>query len=336
MRFEQPHMLHLFWIIPVLIIFLWFALIRHSQLMERFVQRKLQAQVAGNFMRWKKVLKNFLIVLVFILSILALGRPQWGFEWQEIKRKGIDIIVIVDTSKSMLTQDVKPNRLERTKLAVKDLVKKLKGDRIGLIAFAGDAFLMCPLTGDYNGFLLSLNELDIDAVPRGGTNIERAIQVGLDSFDEVNSQYKTIIIITDGDNLEGDPLKMAQKAKDEGVKIYTIGIGTKEGELIQVSSPDAINTIFLKDNEGNYIKSRLNERLLQEIALTTWGVYVKSSGAQFGLDLIYDKEFSSLEKREIDNKMKKKYYDRFQIPLALALIFLMVETCISTRKKNIS
>lgn len=333
MRFDQPHMFHLFWVILFLIIFFWVALARHRTLMERFVQGKLQDQVAGSFLRRNKVLKNILIIFVFAFSILALCRPQWGFEWQEIKRKGIDIIVIVDTSKSMLTQDVKPTRLERTKLAVKDLLKKLKGDRIGLIAFAGDAFLMCPLTGDYNGFLLSLNELDIDSVPRGGTNIERAIEVGLDSFDEIESQYKTMIIITDGDNLEGVPLKMAGKAKESGIKIYTIGIGTKEGELIQISSPDAANTLFLKDKDGNFIKSRLNERLLQEIALTTGGVYVKSSGVQFGLDFIYEKELSNLEKRDIENKMKKKYFDRFQIPLFLALIFLLVETCISTRRK---
>lgn len=329
-------MFHLFWIVLFLVIFFWMTMLRHHVLVNRFVQGKLQGQVARNFMRKNKILKNLLILLVFVFGILALCRPQWGFEWQEIKRKGIDIIVIIDTSKSMLTQDVKPNRLERTKLAVKDLLKKLKGDRIGLIAFAGDAFLLCPLTSDYNGFMLSLNELGIDSIPRGGTNIEQAIQVGLKSFDEVNSQYKSMIIITDGDNTEGDPLKLAKQAKDAGVKIYSIGIGTKEGELIQISSPDSVNTVFLKDNNDNFVKSRLNERLLQEISVMTGGVYVKSSGAQFGLDLIYEEKLTALEKRDIESKMKKKYYDRFQIPLTLALILLLIETCITTRRKIIS
>lgn len=336
MRFEQAYMFHLFWIVLFLVIFFWMTMLRHHVLVNRFVQGKLQGQVARNFMRKNKILKNLLILLVFVFGILALCRPQWGFEWQEIKRKGIDIIVIIDTSKSMLTQDVKPNRLERTKLAVKDLLKKLKGDRIGLIAFAGDAFLLCPLTSDYNGFMLSLNELGIDSIPRGGTNIEQAIQVGLKSFDEVNSQYKSMIIITDGDNTEGDPLKLAKQAKDAGVKIYSIGIGTKEGELIQISSPDSVNTVFLKDNNDNFVKSRLNERLLQEISVMTGGVYVKSSGAQFGLDLIYEEKLTALEKRDIESKMKKKYYDRFQIPLTLALILLLIETCITTRRKIIS
>ena len=329
-------MFHLFWIVLFLVIFFWMAMLRHHVLVNKFVQGKLQGQVARNFMRKNKILKDLLILLVFFFGILALCRPQWGFEWQEIKRKGIDIIVIIDTSKSMLTQDVKPNRLERTKLAVKDLLKKLKGDRIGLIAFAGDAFLLCPLTADYNGFLLSLNELDIGSIPRGGTNIEKAIQVALESFDEVNSQYKAMIIITDGDNTEGDPLKLAKQAKDVGVKIYSIGIGTKEGELIQISSPDSVNTVFLKDNNDNFVKSRLNERLLQEVSVMTGGVYVKSNGAQFGLDLIYEEKLAALEKRDIENKMKKKYYDRFQIPLTLALILLLIETCVTTRKKIIS
>ncbi|MBP9855252.1 MAG: VWA domain-containing protein [Candidatus Omnitrophica bacterium] len=333
MKFAQPYMFHLFWLTLCLAIFLWSAFFHHRQLMERFVQGKLQAQVAGSYGRRKKIIKNILIILVFIFSIFALARPQWGYEWQEIKRKGIDILVVVDTSKSMLTQDVKPNRLERTKLAVKDLLKKLKGDRIGLIAFAGDAFLLCPLTGDYNGFMLSLNELGIDSVPRGGTNIERAIEVGLKSFDKVDSQYKIIIVITDGENLEGDPIKMAKKAKGSGVKVYTIGIGTKEGDLIQVSSTDNSTASYLKDKDGNYVKSRLNEHLLQEISTVTDGLYVKSSGAQFGLDLIYDKELSNLEKREIENKMKKKFLERFQLPITIALIFLLLETCISTRKK---
>lgn len=326
-------MFHLFWIVLFLVVFFWMTMLRHSVLVNKFVQGKLQGQVARNFIRKNKILKNLLILLVFVFGILALCRPQWGFEWQEIKRKGIDIIVIIDTSKSMLTQDVKPNRLERTKLAVKDLLKKLKGDRIGLIAFAGDAFLLCPLTSDYSGFMLSLNELGIDSIPRGGTNIEKAIQVGLESFDEVNSQYKSMIIITDGDNTEGDPLKLAKQAKDAGVKIYSIGIGTKEGELIQISSPDSVNTVFLKDNNGNFVKSRLNERLLQEVSVMTGGVYVKSSGAQFGLDLIYEEKLTNLEKRDIESKMKKKYYDRFQIPLTLALILLLIETCITTRRK---
>jgi len=269
----------------------------------------------------------------FIFSVLALIRPQWGFQWQEVKRQGIDILVVIDTSKSMLTQDVKPNRLERTKFAVQDLLKKLKGDRIGLIAFSGEAFSVCPLTVDYSGFQVSLNDLNIDSIPRGGTNLARAIQEAMKDYDETSSEHKAIVIITDGDNLEGDPIAAAKKAKDKGIKIYCVGIGSEEGELIQLTGSGR-NT-FLKDSQGNYVKSRLNESLLKQIALITGGIYIKASGSQFGLDLIYERELSKIEKREIEAKMEKKYFERFQFPLALALLLLVVDTCLTTRKKQI-
>jgi len=265
--------------------------------------------------------------------VLALARPQWGFEWQEVKRQGMDIFIVVDTSKSMLTQDVRPNRLERTKLAIQDFVSHLKGDRVGLIAFAGDAFYLCPLTVDYNGFLLSLNDLSVDSVPRGGTNIERAIEEAISGYEQTPSEFKAVIVLTDGDNLEGDPLAVARRAKSMGIKIYTIGIGTKEGELIQIQS-GAGQIEFLKDNNGNFVKSRLNETLLQQIALSTGGIYVKATGLQFGLDLIYEKELAGKQKREIENRMEKKYHERFQYPLAVALLLLFAETCLSNRMKQ--
>jgi Ca-activated chloride channel family protein len=270
---------------------------------------------------------------VFAFSVLALARPQWGFQWQEVRRQGLDILVAIDTSKSMLTQDVKPNRLERTNLAVHDLIKKLKGDRIGLIAFAGDAFKVCPLTVDYGGFLLSLNDLSAGIVPRGGTNVSQAIAEALRSYENVPNKYKVVILITDGDNLEGDPLAQARRAKETGVRIYCIGIGTKEGELIQIVN-EAGEAEFLKDRDGHFVKSRLNEKLLQEIALLTGGVYVRASGADFGLDVIYEQELSKLERRDIEDQKEKRYYDRFQIPLAMAFLLLFIETCLTAQKSG--
>lgn len=333
MRFEHPHILYAFWGVAALVLFLWWAAGRRRRLTAQFVSAKLIAEIAASYAPGSRAFKNTLLVVSLIFAVLALARPQWGFEWQEVKRQGIDVMVIVDVSKSMLTQDVRPNRLERTKLAVLDLLKKMKGDRIGLVAFAGDAFLMCPLTSDYDGFALSLNDLSIESVPRGGTNIERALAVAMKSFDEIDSQYKAIIVITDGDNHEGDPVEEARRAKKTGVRIYTIGIGTQEGELIQLSNVNG-ETRFLKDDEGNFVKSRLNERLLQQIALMTDGVYVKSSGAEFGLDYIYENDLAKLEKREIESKMQKRFYERFQWPLSVALLLLCLESCITTRRKE--
>lgn len=334
MRFAQPALLHLLWGVVLLGIFFYWRTAYHKGLLRRFAQEQLLKDIAAGFSPGRFVGKKVLMLAVFFWAVLALARPQWGFQWQEIKRQGLDIIIAIDASKSMLTQDVKPNRLQRTKLAVQDLLKKLKGDRVGLIAFAGDAFMMCPLTADYAGFLLSLNDLDVHSIPRGGTNLSRALEEALKSYKDVPNQYKAVIIITDGENLEGDPLSWAKKAKESGIKVYCVGIGTKEGELIQIVNESG-GTEFLKDAQGNFVKSRLNETFLQQIALTSGGTYVRSSGAESGLDVIYDQELVQWQRREIESRMEKRFFERFQIPLTLALLCLLGETCLTTRKKII-
>lgn len=332
MQFADFNLIYLFWLVLLLIIFLVYRFQVYQKLLNNFAESKLLNEIADTGQIKLRQRRFVLLVIAFVLSIVALMRPQWGFEWQEVRREGIDILLAIDTSKSMLTQDVRPNRLERTKLAVKDLVRKLKGDRIGLIAFAGDAFLMCPLTVDYNGFLLSLNDLDTDTVPRGGTNIETAIKEGLKSYEKVNPKYKAIVVMTDGDNLEGDPMSVTKKAKEQNVRIYSIGIGTREGELIQITD-DKNQKTFLKDDNGNYVKSRLNEKLLEDVALATGGAYIRASGAEFGLDTIYEEQLMKMEKQEFQNKMQKKYFERFQIPLGLAFIFLCAESFLALKRR---
>ena len=333
MQFAQIDMLIWLWVVIGLVFFLMWANQHRTKILQSFTQEHLLEDIAFHFDPKKARYKNILITAVALFSILALLRPQWGFRWQEVKRQGIDILVLIDTSKSMLTQDVKPNRLERTKFAVLDLLKKLKGDRIGLIAFSGEPFLICPLTVDYGGFQISLNDLNIETIPRGGTNIAKAIRESIKDYGEISSKHKAIIIVTDGDDLEGDPIAAAREAHEKGIKIFTVGIGSAEGELIQMQNQRG-ELFFLKDNDGNIVKSRLNERLLKEIALITGGIYVKASGSQFGLDLIYEQEISKFEKREIEAKMEKKYHERFQFPLGLAALLLVIETCLTTRKKQ--
>ncbi len=333
MYFAQLNMLVWMWVVIGLAVFLFWANKHHKKAIERFTQQQLIKDIAFSFDLKKVAYKNILLVAVAIFSVLALIRPQWGFQWQEVKRQGIDILVVIDTSKSMLTQDVKPNRLEHTKFAVQDLLKKLKGDRIGLIAFSGESFVVCPLTVDYGGFQVSLKDLNIDTVPRGGTNVARAIAEAIKDYDKTSSEHKAIIIITDGDDLEGDPIAEAKKARKKGIKIYCVGIGSAEGELIQMKNGRG-ELVFLKDSDGNFVKSRLNEGLLKQVALITGGIYVKASGSRFGLDLIYERELSKLEKREIEAKMEKKYFERFQLPLGFAILLLVIETCITRRKKQ--
>lgn len=325
-------MAYLFWLIPLLFIFYLWAVRRKEKAKERFARKPLLNELTLSLNIKRQRVKSILLFCAITLSIFSLMRPQWGFHWREVKRKGLDILVAMDTSKSMLAEDVKPNRLERSKLAVRDLVRKLKGDRIGLIAFSGSAFLQCPLTVDYNGFLLSLDSLDTDIIPRGGTSISRAIEEAIKGYEGGQKKYKVLIIITDGEDHEGDPVKAAEEAKREGVKIFCIGIGTKEGELIPVTDEKG-RTTFLKDRQGNVVKTRLDEKTLQKIALATGGSYIRASGAEFGLDLIYEKKLSKMEKRELKSKMVKQYEERFQIPLVCAFILLLIEPFISERKK---
>jgi len=332
-RFAQSNLVYLLWIIPILIIFYIWSFRKHRKTLQRFAEKTLLNELTLSLNMRKRRLKTALIIIALLLALFSLVRPQWGFHWEKVKRKGIDILIAIDTSKSMLADDVKPNRLERSKLAVKDMVKKLNGDRIGLIAFAGDAFLQCPLTVDYSGFMLSLDSLSTDTIPKGGTSISAAIREAIKVYEKEQKKYKILVLITDGEDHEGDPVKAAEEAKKEGVKIFCIGIGTKEGELIPIANKNG-GRVFLKDKAGNAVKTRLDESTLQKIALDTGGCYVRSSGADFGLDLIYEKKLTKIEKKEFKDKMMRRFEERFQIPLAICLLLLLLEPFISERKKK--
>jgi len=333
MRFAQGFYAFGFWIVIALAAFFFFAIKTRRRAMQKFAEEGLLGELTPSFSLKRKVVKYALLSGVFVFGIIALMRPQWGYEWQEVKRRGLDILIAIDTSKSMLASDVKPNRLDRSKLAVKDLIKKLQGDRIGLIAFSGTAYLQCPLTVDYNGFQLALHDLDVDTIPRGGTSIGEAIRVAMKSYEGGHKKYKVLIIITDGEDHEGSAVGAAKEASKDGLKIFCIGIGTTEGDLIQLVGEDG-KRHFLRDKNGTVIKSRLDESVLKQIALKTGGTYIRSSGAQFGLDLIYEQKLSKMEKKEIEAQMNKFYYERFQIPVIIALLLLICETFISERKRQ--
>jgi len=333
MRFANLGALHLLWIIVALAGFYLWSSKKRKAAMERFAKKNLIADLTSSLDKRNQRVKIILMILAVFLIVLSFLRPQWGFHWQEIKRKGLDIIIAVDTSKSMLATDVKPNRLERTKLALKDFTRHLKGDRVGLIAFTGEAFLQCPLTVDYGGFLLSVNSLNVNIIPRGGTSISKAIKEAMRSYEGGLKKYKVLILISDGEDHESNPEKAAEEAKKEGVKIFCIGIGTPQGELITLTDEKG-NKTFLKDRQGNVVKSRLDETTLQKIALATGGSYVRSGATEFGLDLIYKEKLSKMEKRELESKLARQFEERFQIPLVLAFLLLLGELFISERRKN--
>jgi Ca-activated chloride channel family protein len=266
-----------------------------------------------------------------MLAALALARPRWGFEWREVKRNGVDVFVLLDVSKSMLTEDVRPNRLTQAKYAVQDLLEKLRGDRIGLIAFAGTAFVQCPLTIDYEAFRLTLQDADPRIIPRGGTAIGPAIRTALKAFDVGEGRDHAIVLITDGEQTEGDALAAADEAAKAGVKIYAIGVGTTEGELIPVRE-EGKPTEFVKDRDGEVVKSRLDEETLKQLALKTGGIYVRSAAGDFGIDTIYDRGIAQLQRKEFGARIQKQYFERFQWPLGLAFVLLVVESFVSERR----
>jgi len=333
MGFANREMMYLVVLPLLMILFYVWALKRRRSLMKHFLQKDLIKELTQSVDERKRFLKSVLLVLGLSFAVFSLLRPTWGYHWEEVKRKGLDIIVAIDTSKSMLAEDIKPNRLKRTKLAVKDLVAKLKGDRIGLVAFAGTAFLQCPLTVDYNGFMLALDSIDVGVIPRGGTSISSAIKEVVKGHEGGLKKNKIMILITDGEDHEGNPIKAALEAKKDGIIIYCIGIGTKEGDLIPVRDETG-RMSFMKDRLGNVVKSRLDESTLQRIAIDTGGAYIRSASTDFGLDYIYDDKLKAIERREIETKMKKHYQERFQIPLLVAFILFALEPLINDRKRR--
>lgn len=332
MHYADPKYISItiFLAIAVVLFFYW-ALRRRKKLMARFVEKTLADSIAPTVNMAGKIAKMAVLAAAITLAAFSLARPQWGFEWKETKAKGLDIVIAMDVSKSMLAPDVKPNRLERAKFGVKDLVRKLNGDRIGLIAFAGTAFVQCPLTIDYNGFLLTLDDLNVNTIPRGGTNIAAAVKEAIGMFKGQDKKYKILILITDGDNLEADPMKAAKEASDLGVKIYCLGVGTSEGSLIP--SGDERGGGWVADKSGNAVKSGLNEDLLKDVAISTGGSYVRATQSDFGLVLLYDKSISKLEKKDVEGRANKQYQERFIYFLGLAIFLVLLEPFIPERKR---
>ncbi len=333
MRFGYPALAVFLWLVPALVVFLHFSLSARRRALKKFASEPILAEISSSSGDGRIKLRGAVLTAALALMILGLMRPQWGFQWQEVKKMGLDIVVALDVSNSMLAEDIKPNRIERSKMAIKDLVRKLKGDRIGLIAFSGTAFLQCPLTLDYNGFMLALDDVDVVSIPIGGTSISNAIRKAIETFEGTAGDEKILIVVSDGEDHEGGIDAVIAQAKAKKVRIFCLGIGSPEGELIPIPG-DKGKKGFLKDAEGNVVRTRLNESMLERISMETGGMYVRATGAQFGLDLIYQEELSKLQKHEFKSEKEKRYTERFQFPLAAALALLAIEPFIGDRKKK--
>ncbi len=331
MQYGNLNYLYLLFIIPVLAIGYMIFFKRRMRDLNRFARLDLLEKTGFSLSRKKQWLKAVLMIIGILFLIVTLIEPKWGYHWEEVEKKGIDIMIAVDTSRSMLADDVKPNRLEVAKREIEDLLKILEGDRVGLIAFAGRAFTYCPLTSDYSAFRLFLNDLNVNIIPVGGTAVSEAIYKGIDAFGENENNHKAMIIITDGENHEADPLKAASKAKEKGIVIYTVGVGKKEGSYIKIINEQGKETL-LKDAHGQVVKSRLDEITLNKIALETGGLYTPAYGTKWGLAKIYNESIVQIEGTVYKTQRVKKYVNRFQIPLFFALIFICLECFVKETK----
>ena len=297
-----------------------------------FASSHLHAQLTASFSTAKRNWKRGLFLAAVACLFVALARPQAGFRWEEVKRRGIEVVFAVDTSRSMLTPDVKPDRLTRAKLAVHDFVNHLNGDGVGLVAFAGNAFLQCPITLDYSAFNESLDALDTAIIPRGGTDIASAIHETEAALQNRASTDKILILLTDGEDLEGSALKAATAAAKDGLKIYAVGVGSANGDLIPLPADEGGG--FVKDDGGQFVKSHLDESGLKAIAGATGGVYAPLGAQGQGLESIYQQALAPLTKHDLASRRQKVYTERFQWPLAVSLVLLLGSVLVGTRRRN--
>ena len=325
MHFEHSQILWLTaLVVPLLCLFLGWAWRRRRERVARFIHVNLVEQLTLGLSTARRKAKLGLLVGVVLLLFIALARPKSGYELQKTETRSLDILVAVDTSRSMLATDQSPNRLERAKLAVFDLMRLAKRDRLGLIAFSGTAFLQCPLTVDRNAFVQSVNSLSTDIIPQGGTAIGEAVNEALRTLEKEEDNHKVLVLMTDGEDHEAGVTDAAQKANEIGMKIFTIGLGSPKGELIQLPDPKTGQLEFLKDESGNVVKSRLNEPLLRDLATGTGAFYLPMQGADT-MERLYDAGLAGLTPNRIENQMTRRYFERFQWPLGLAILLLLGE-----------
>src|SRR5437763_2363802 len=331
MSFGAPNWFWALAVLPLLIGLYIRAERRSAMRLREIGSPRLRPQLAGNVDRARRALSFGFVLLSLALGITALAKPRLGYIYEDVKRRGLDLLFAVDTSRSMLSNDVAPNRLERVKLAAQDLITELQGDRAGLIAFAGRAFLQAPLTIDYDAAVESINDLDTKTFPEGGTNISEAIALATQTFGKSAMGNRALIIFTDGEELSGDAVSGAKKAADAGVRIFTVGVGTAQGSLIPVEGKGEAG--FVKDAKGQVVKSKLDENRLREIAQATGGIYLHLESGPQTMRQLYADGLSKLKTAEIDARLSSRPIERYEWPLAGAIVALIASLFINDRKR---
>lgn len=322
MSFGNPYFL---WTFPALLLLglLDFTLRRaRTRRLDAFIPRAIRKQTQSHALPQVKGLRTFLFYLGISLIAFSLSRPQWGFSWREAKREGLDLMVLVDTSNSMRADDFKPTRLQRAQWGIEELLGELKGDRVGLIAFAGEGVLQCPLTLDYGAFLMNVQDLFPGIVPTGGTNLSAALGKALESFEAESEADRVALLITDGESHQGNLDKVIAELKNKKVRVFAVGVGTPEGSLIPL---DAAANGFLKNRNQEVVKSNLNEGILQKLTVETDGLYLRAHPRDFGAGAIITEGLKPLKRAQLESERVKEMAERYQIFLGLGLLCLLLE-----------
>ena len=330
-QYQYPQAFYLlFGLIPLLLLFMGFMVGRKKAL-QKMGEKSLVARLSPERASFKHQLKFILICLAFVSMVIALANPQLGQSYETVTQKGIDLIVALDVSNSMLCEDEKPNRLSRAKLMVRDLIDDLKGDKIGLIIFAGNAYLQVPITGDYAAAQTLLRSVNTEMVPRQGTAIGEAIRIANRSFSEGQTQYKAIVVISDGENHEGDAMEAAKEVVEAGTVVFTVGVGNPNKPSPIPIYKNGRKLDWKRDKEGGIVSTKMDEKMLQQVATLGNGEYFRLTQG-FQTAKAINRSLNQLEQQEYDTKVYTDYEDQFQIFLALAILFLVLEYFLSERR----
>ncbi len=331
--FEKQDYLYLLAIIPIVILLIMFALGRRKMLMKKYGDLQVIAPLMPEISYSRPIIKSILIIFVLILITIAIAGPQYASKLveRETSTKGVELVIALDVSNSMSASDIKPTRLENAKLAISQLLKRLKNDKLGLIIFAGEAYTQVPITDDYAAIKMFLSNINTEAVPVQGTAIGAAIELGMKSFNPTSETGKALIVVTDGENHEDDALGAAKTAYENGVVVHTLGMGRPEGVPIPVAGRRGV---FRTDKEGNKIVSRLNETMLRQVASAGGGIYVRANNTSTGLNTLFD-EINSMDKGEITTSKYADYEPLFMYFAGFAIFFLLIEFSILDRKNRL-
>ena len=330
-RFANSELLYLLLLIPVLVILYSIYIRMQKKALSRFSDPGFFDKLMPLRSLPRNHVKFILFTLALISLIIAIARPQFGSRLEEVKREGIEMIIALDVSRSMLAEDIKPNRLVRAKQAITNLVNRMQSDKIGMIVFAGDAYIQLPITTDYISAKLFLENISPGIVSKQGTAIGSAIELGMKSFTQDAEADKVIVIISDGENHEGDAIKAAEQAAEKGIMVYTIGMGSREGTPIPVIGPSGYLQGFLKDRSGQTVMSKMDPKMLNQIAQAGNGEFYRATTSNVGLNKLYG-ELNQLQKSEIETKTFSEYDDQFEYFIAFSFLLLLLDILLLERK----